>query len=148
MTQNDILSTSPLTPNDFEAWFPLWGQYLAKNETKMRWPDRTALFRQLSTQADNSAAMVVECDGKIVGIAHYHIHHAQFAFENAYHVQDVYIMPEFQSQRAGTALMRAIYAAAQQNGAPAVYWKAAEHLYSTNDAAAATSSFLQFRKAA
>ncbi|WP_022703109.1 GNAT family N-acetyltransferase [Pseudorhodobacter ferrugineus] len=135
-------------PSDFEAWLPLWGQYLAQNDTKMRWPDRTALFRQLAHQTDNAAAMIVECDGKIVGIAHYQIHHARFAFENAYYVQDIYVIPAFQAQRAGATLMRAIYAAAQQTGAPAVYWKAAEHLYGTNDTAAATSSFLQFRKAA
>ena len=148
MTQNDILSTRPLAPDDFEAWFPLWGQYLARNDTKMRWTNRTALFRKLANHVDNTAAMVVECNGKMVGIAHYHIHHAQFVFENAYYVQDVYIAPEFQAHRAGAVLMRAIYTAALQNGAPAVYWKTAEHLYGSAESAAATSSFLQFRKAA
>lgn len=148
MTQNDILSTRPLAPSDFEAWFPLWGQYLAQNNTKMRWINRTALFRQLANQDDNTAAMVVECDGQMVGIAHYQVHLAKFAFENAYYVQDVYISPEFQARRAGAALMRAIYSTAHQNGTPAVYWKAAEHLYASDVTAAATSSFLQFRKAA
>lgn len=148
MTQNDILSTRSLAPGDFEAWFPLWGQYLAQNDTKMRWTDRTALFRQLAHKMNDAAAMVVECDGKMVGIAHYRIHHAPFAFENAYHVQDIYITPEFQALRAGATLLRAIYSAALQNGAPAVYWKAAEAIYRPDDTAAATSSFLQFRKAA
>lgn len=148
MTQNDMLSTRPLAPGDFEAWFPLWGQYLARNNTKMRWTDRTALFRKLAHHADNAGAMVIECDGKMVGIAHYNVHHAQFAFENAYHVQDVYITPEYHAQRAGAVLMRAVYLAAQQNGAPTVYWMAAEHTYCRNETAATSSSFLQFRKAA
>lgn len=149
MTQSDILSTRPLAPGDFEAWFPLWGQYLAQNKTKMRWTDRTALFGQLARQKNNSAAMVVECDGKMVGIAHYHVHQSEFAFENAYHLQDVYIAPGFQARRAGAVLMQAVYQAAHQGGAPAVYWLAAEHRYRGGDrAAAATSAFLQFRKAA
>lgn len=148
MTQTDILTTRPLTPGDFEAWFPLWGQYLAQNHTRMRWTDRTALFRKLARKEDNAAAMVVECDGKMVGIAHYQIHTAQFAFENAYHVQDVYVMPDYQGHRAGAALVRAVYQAAQKDGAPVVYWMAAEHTYRHEDATAVPSAFLQFRKAA
>jgi GNAT superfamily N-acetyltransferase len=148
MTQNDILSTRPLAPGDFEAWFPLWNQYLGQNATKMRWTDRTALFRQLAHQSDHCAAMVVECDGKMVGIAHYQIHTARFAFENAYRVQDVFILPEYQSKRAGAHLMRAIYQTAHQNGAPAVYWIAAENTYRSGSTSAVSSSFLQFRKAA
>ena len=148
MTQIDMLSTRPLAPGDFEAWFPLWGQYLAQNDTKMRWTDRTALFRQLARCIDNAAAMVVECDGKMVGIAHYHLHQSEFAFENAYYVQDVYITPEFKTQRAGATLMRAIYSAAQQNGTPAVYWKAAELIHDRTQSVAEISSFLQFKKAA
>ena len=148
MTQNDMLSTRPLAPGDFEAWFPLWGQYLAQNNTKMRWTDRTALFRQLARCLDNAAAMVVECDGKMVGIAHYHVHKAEFAFENAFYVQDVYITPEFKSRHAGATLMRSVYAAAQQSGAPAVYWKAAELGQNCTQSVADISSFLQFKRAA
>ena len=62
----------------------------------------------------------------MVGIVHYQVHIARFAFENAYHVQDLFILPEYQAQHAGAVLMRAVYLTAQQNGAPAVYWHAAE----------------------
>lgn len=148
MTQNDILSTRPLAPGDFEAWFPLWSQYLAHNKAKMRWPDRTALFRKLSHQQDNTAAMVVECNGQMVGIAHYQIHNARFAFENAYHVQDIFITPEYQSMRAGAELVAAVYRTAHQNGAPTVYWMNAENIYRRGKTATTTSSFIQFRKAA
>ena len=148
MTQHDILTTRPLTPGDFEAWFPLWGQYLAQNKTRMRWTDRTALFRNLARRLDQAAAMVVECDGALVGFAHYHIHSARFAFENAYYLQDIFVLPDFQQKRAGTCLMQAVYREAHQNGAPAVYWKAAEMTCRGDAAAAPASSFLQFRKAA
>jgi GNAT superfamily N-acetyltransferase len=142
------LTTRPLSPGDFDAWFPLWNQYLGLNGAKMRWPDRKALFEKLAVQQGNSAAVVVECNGKMVGIAHYQIRLSAFVFESAYHVQDVFILPEYQSHRAGAHLMRAVYQAAHQNGAPAVYWLAAENTYRPEAAAAATSPFLQFRKAA
>jgi hypothetical protein len=44
--------------------------------------------------------------------------------------------------------MRAVYLTAQQNGAPAVYWRAAETTLRRDDSAPVMSSFLQFRKAA
>ncbi len=151
MDQHDILTTRALAPGDFEAWFPLWGEYLALNHTKMRWTDRTALFRKLAQQEGNAAAMVIECEGEMVGIAHYQRHEAPFVFENAYIVQDLYISPKVQDRQAGAALVRAIYQAAQQSGTPAVYWMAAEISIRGRDAqrdVAVTSPFLQFRKAA
>lgn len=148
MRKDHILSTRPLAPNDFEAWFPLWGQYLAQSDTKMRWKDRTALFGRLAHGRDNAAAMVVECDRQMVGIAHYQIRKSPFAFENAYVVQDLYILPEFHAHSAGAALMRALYDAARKEGVPAVFWKAAENIYRGGTSSAATSPFLQFRKAA
>lgn len=148
MTQNNILTTRTLSPGDFDGWFPLWNEYLGTNNAKMRWPDRRALFAKLAGQHENSAAMVVECNGKMVGIAHYQICLSAYVFESAYHVQDVFILPEYQSCRAGAHLMRAVYQSAHQNGAPAVYWLAAENTYRPEAAAAATSTFLQFRKAA
>ncbi len=151
MTQNDILTTRPLVPGDFDAWLPLWGQYLAKNHTKMRWTDRTALFRKLARREDNAGAMVVECDGTMVGIAHFQTHTAPFAFENAYLIRDIYVTPEAQAKRAGAQLVRALYHAAHQVGAPAAYWIAAENTYRSRDKQhipAIVSPFLHFRKAA
>ncbi|SEN00562.1 Acetyltransferase (GNAT) family protein [Pseudorhodobacter antarcticus] len=146
MTQNHILTTRFLTAGDFDAWFPLWAGYLAQNNTKMRWQDRTALFAKLSGGAKRVAAMVVECDGKMVGFAHYEMRRAKFAFENAYVIQDLYVMPAYQAQRAGTHLVQAIYQASHDNGVPIIYWMAAENLHRRD--AQATSPFLQFRKAA
>ncbi|RUS59300.1 GNAT family N-acetyltransferase [Pseudorhodobacter sp. E13] len=151
MTQHDILTTRELKPGDFEAWFPLWGQYLALNQTRMRWTDRTALFRKLAHREGNAGAMVVECNGEMVGIAHFERHESPYAFENAYVVQDLYITPEAQAQKAGSTLIRAIYQQGMQEGAPLIYWMAAEASIRGQDAQAAvavTSPFLQFRKAA
>lgn len=148
MRKDHMLTTRPLAPGDFEAWFPLWGQYLAQSDTKMRWQDRTALFGRLAHGKDDTAAMVVECGGRVVGIAHYQIHTAEFAFENAYIVQDLYILPEFHARQAGAALVRALYDTSRNNGVPIIYWMAAESIYRGGTSTAATSPFLQFRKAA
>jgi|GEM_PF-1552271 GNAT superfamily N-acetyltransferase len=148
MPKDHMLTTRPLAPGDFEAWFPLWGQYLAQSGTKMRWPDRVALFGKLSKQQDGTAAMVVECKGEILGIAQYQIHIAQFAFESAYIIQDLYILPDAHKSRAGAALMNGLYDAARVQGVPAVYWMAAENIYRGGTSTAATSPFLQFKKAA
>ncbi len=151
MDQHDILTTRVLEPGDFEAWFPLWGQYLALHQTKMRWTDRTALFRKLSQREDDAGAMVVECEGEMVGIAHFQRHMTQYAFENAFLVQDLYITDEGRSRQAGAALVRALYQQGMQDGAPLIYWMAAEAAIRGKDvqsAVAVSSPFLQFRKAA
>lgn len=148
MPQDHILTTRPLALGDFEAWLALWRAYLDQNHAQMRWQDRACLFRALVSRRQNSAALVVECDGVIVGIAHYQIHHAPFVFENAYLVQDLYVLPAFQAKRAGAELVRAIYQTSRENGVALVYWMAAEKTYCDDDDAAATSPFLQFRKAA
>lgn len=148
MTQNHILTTRSLTLSDFEAWFVLWDAYLSQNNVEMGWRDQISLFRTLVHRRQNSAALVVECAGAIVGIAHYQIHSADFTFEHAYLVQDLYVLPVYHKHRAGAELVRAVYQTSRENGVASVYWMAAEKTYRGGDCAAVTSPFLQFRKVA
>ena len=53
---------------------------------------------------------------------HFLFHRHAWKIENVCYLQDLYARPETRDTGVGRALIEAVYAAADQAGAPAVYW--------------------------
>ena len=66
--------------------------------------------------------MVAECDGRIIGLVHYLFHRHGWKVEDVCYLQDLYALPEMRGMGVGRALIEAVYAAADRQGAPQVYW--------------------------
>ena len=53
---------------------------------------------------------------------HFLVHRHAWKIENVCYLQDLFAKPDFRGTGVGRALIREVYAAADTNGTPAVYW--------------------------
>ena len=68
------------------------------------------------------SGLVADRDGRLVGLTHYLFHRHGWKIENTCYLQDLYADPEVRGQGVGRALIEAVYRAADNAGAPGVYW--------------------------
>jgi len=113
----------PLTANDKPEWARLWRAYLAFYETEL--PQKiydTTFDRLLGDDPQDFHGLIAEVDGKPVGLTHFVFHRHGWKIENTCYLQDLYADPEVRGQGIGRALIEAVYKAADEAGAPSVYW--------------------------
>jgi GNAT superfamily N-acetyltransferase len=144
------LTIRPLRQTDEADWRRLWAGYLAFYETTL--PETvyaTTFARLLDPARPQQNAMVAELGGRLVGLVHYIFHAHNWRPEDVCYLQDLYVDPETRGTGAGRALIEAVYAAADANGTPAVYWltqdfnTTARQLY---DRIAKVSPFIRYNR--
>lgn len=117
------LTVRRLTSSDEAAWRRLWTGYLEYYETTV--PEdvyRTTFTRLLGDDPTQVNGFVAELNGVLVGLVHYIYHAHGWKVERVCYLQDLYADPSVRGQGVGAALINAVYAQADQDGAPAVYW--------------------------
>lgn len=117
------LTIRPLTADDRSEWQPLWTAYLAFYETIL--PEAvfdTTFARLIDPARVQQRALVAERDGRLVGLVHYLFHAHNWRVEDVCYLQDLFVSAEARGTGAGRALIEAVYAAADAEGTPAVYW--------------------------
>ncbi len=117
------LTIRPLERDDAPHWRRLWRDYLAFYETTR--PDQiyeSSFERLLGDDPHDFHGLVADLDGRLVGLTHYLFHRHGWRIENVCYLQDLYADPEVRGQGVGRALIEAVYAAADEAGAPQVYW--------------------------
>ncbi len=120
--------TAPLTvralrADDRDAWAEMWRDYLAFYKTEVPEAVYDSTFeRLLSAEPQEFNGLVAESDGALVGLTHYLFHRHAWKVENVCYLQDLYARPETRGTGIGRALIEAVYAAADANGTPSVYW--------------------------
>ncbi|MEO0621340.1 MAG: GNAT family N-acetyltransferase [Pseudomonadota bacterium] len=113
----------PITAGDETAWRRLWRDYLAFYETSV--PEEvyaTSFARLLDPEVDDYHGLVAEVDGKPIGLVHYIYHRHGWRIDKVCYLQDLYVDREIRGTGAGRALIEAVYAAADRDGCPSVYW--------------------------
>jgi len=113
----------PLQTNDRKAWGRMWTDYLffydsnvspeVQNITFLRLVDPNFLLQN---------CLIAELDGVAVGIVHYIYHAHNWRTEDVCYLQDLFAEEQVRGQGIGRALIEAVYAAADANGTPSVYW--------------------------
>lgn len=109
--------------DDEAEWRRLWHGYLAFYETAL--PEEvyaTSFARLLDPAVDDYHGLIAEVEGKPVGLVHYIYHRHGWRIENVCYLQDLYVDPEVRGTGAGRTLIEAVYAAADADGCPSVYW--------------------------
>ncbi len=94
-------------------------------------------------------ALLAEVDGRATGLAHAIFHPHNWRVEDICHLQDLYVVPEARGAGAGRALIEAIYAAADANGTPSVYWLTRESNMSARrlyDRVAKVTPFIKYQR--
>lgn len=123
MSKNNAPLIRALHRDDRPEWAELWADYLDYYQTSVPEDIHESTFvRLLSGDEHEFHALVAEVDGRLVGLTHYLFHRHAWKIENVCYLQDLYTRPEARGTGVGRALIEAVYAAADANGTPAVYW--------------------------
>jgi GNAT superfamily N-acetyltransferase len=117
------LTIRPIETDDKPAWTLLWRAYLEFYETSV--PDAvydTTFARLISPDHPAQNALIAVQDGQIIGLVHFIYHPHNWRIEPVCYLQDLYVAPEARNSGAGRALIEAVYARADRDGCPSVYW--------------------------
>jgi GNAT superfamily N-acetyltransferase len=123
MTTAPTVTIRPLAANDEAVWRDLWTDYLTFYKSSV--PEavyQSTFSRLLGDDSADFNALVAEQDGRVVGLVHYLFHRHCWRVENVCYLQDLYADPSVRGTGIGRRLIAAVYAAADDAGAPAVYW--------------------------
>lgn len=123
MNSSDAPLVRRLKESDRGQWAALWTAYLEFYETSL--PDAvydTTFARMLDATSHEFRCFVAEQDGRLVGLTHYLFHAHAWKVEPVCYLQDLYADPSVRGTGIGRALIEAVYKAADDAGAPNVYW--------------------------
>ncbi|GAB3783691.1 GNAT family N-acetyltransferase [Dyella agri] len=150
---SDTILIRPVTMADYAAWKPLWDGYnafygrsgpsaLPEEITRTTW----ARFHD---PAEPVHALVAECGGELLGLAHYLFHRSTIQTGQSCYLQDLFTVEAARGRGVGRALIEQVYEHAGAAHAPRVYWQTHEtnatamRLY---DQVAEKSGFVVYRK--
>ena len=122
----DALEIRPLEKGDEAEWRRLWTAYLEFYESSVPEEVYKSSFERMLAGNDGAPnefrGLIATLGGKPVGLVHYLFHRHGWKIENVCYLQDLYADPEVRGTGIGRALIEAVYAAADAEGCPTVYW--------------------------
>ena len=113
----------PIRKSDEAEWRRLWTAYLDFYETSVDEEVYQTTFKRLLSEdhPDQNGFLAVEGDAPI-GLVHYIYHAHNWRIEPVCYLQDLYADPSVRGQGVGRKLIEAVYAQADADGRPSVYW--------------------------
>lgn len=147
------ISIRDLAAGDLDEWRVLWDGYnafygragataLPEDITRLTWA-------RLLDPSEPMQALVAECGGTLVGLAHIVFHRSTTLAADTCYLQDLFTAHDARGQGVGRQLIDAVYERARNAGSSRVYWQTHEtnatamRLY---DQVAERSGFLVYRK--
>ena len=119
----DPITIRPLTQADEAAWRRLWSAYLEfYNATVVEEVYATTFVRLLSADHPNQNALIAVQNDTPVGLVHYIYHAHNWRVDEVCYLQDLYADPSVRGTGVGRKLIEAVYAQADADGRPSVYW--------------------------
>ncbi len=150
---NQQIVIRPVQREDFPAWKILWDGYNAfygrRGATALPEEITMMTWSRFFDACEPVHALVAECDGHLLGLAHFLYHRSTIQIGPSCYMQDLFTVEVARGKGVGRALIHAIYARAKQAGSPRVYWQTHEtnatgmQLY---DKVAEKSGFIVYRK--
>ena len=147
------LTVRPIARADYDQWLPLWDGYNAfygrAGATALDPEITRTTWQRFFDAGEPVHAIVAEEGGVLLGLVHYLYHRSTTSIGPSCYLQDLFTRDEVRGRGVGRALIEAVYAAAQAEGSPRVYWQTHEtnatamRLY---DQVAEKSGFLVYRK--
>ena len=118
-----MIEIKPITADDRAVWTPLLRAYLNYYETTLPDAIYESSFHRLVDPRTSSYHGFLAWDGAdAVGLVHYIFHMHGWKIEPVTYLQDLYTAPNARGKGVGRALIEAVYAAADSEGASTVYW--------------------------
>ncbi len=120
---SEHVTIRPIEPGDKQQWRALWTAYLEFYESSVSDAVYEATFARLCSHENPAQkAFVAVRGGDLVGLVHYIYHPHNWRLEDVCYLQDLYADPSVRGSGVGRQLIEAVYAAADTDGCPAVYW--------------------------
>ncbi|MGK7651366.1 N-acetyltransferase family protein [Roseovarius sp. B08] len=117
------LTIRPIEPKDETHWRRLWSAYLEFYESSVSEEVYQTTFARLCAPEVIDQNGLLALDGETpVGLVHYIFHPHNWRVEKICYLQDLYADPSVRGTGVGRKLIEAVYAAADANGTPSVYW--------------------------
>ncbi|HUH30705.1 MAG TPA: GNAT family N-acetyltransferase [Rhodanobacter sp.] len=139
--------------SDHAQWVQLWAGYNAfygrSGPSALPTAVVETTWRRFFDPSEPVHALVAECSGQLVGLAHYLYHRSTIQVQPTCYLQDLYTAEQSRGAGVGRKLILAVYDRALVAGAPKVYWQTHEtnstaiRLY---DKVAERSGFVVYRK--
>ncbi len=123
MEQSNGLVIRPLQAADEAHWRRLWTGYLEYYESSV--PEgvyRETFQRLVNDEPGEFSGLLAELNGAPIGLAHYLFHRSCWSIANKCYLQDLFVDPAHRGRSFGRALIEAVYAAADAQQCPDVYW--------------------------
>lgn len=119
----DPITIRPVAPTDRSNWAALWTAYLEFYETSVNDEVYDTTFARLCAPdyPDQNGLLALSGDTP-VGLVHYIYHPHNWRVEKVCYLQDLYADPAVRGTGVGRKLIEAVYAAADADGCPSVYW--------------------------
>jgi GNAT superfamily N-acetyltransferase len=149
MMRGVSLTIRPLSPDERDAWEPLWHGYLTFYESSVAPEVTDETWRRLHDADEPMHVLGAFVEGRLVGIVHYLFHRSTWTIGDYCYLQDLFTVPQARGQGAGRALIEAVAERARAAGASRLYWlthetnATARALY---DKVADRSGFIQYRR--
>ncbi|MEE4190082.1 MAG: GNAT family N-acetyltransferase [Halieaceae bacterium] len=119
----DEISIRALEPGDKADWRRLWTLYLEYYESSVPEAVYQSTWQRLLSGLPNEYQGLMAFSGeRAVGLTHYLFHRHCWRIENVCYLQDLVVDTEVRGRSIGRALIEAVYAAADAEGCPKVYW--------------------------
>ncbi|MEO1139030.1 MAG: GNAT family N-acetyltransferase [Pseudomonadota bacterium] len=117
----------PIQPDDKTAWHRLWTAYLKFYDSTVSDAVYDTTFDRLcDPNRHHQKGFLAVQDDKPVGLVHYLYHAHNWRLEDVCYLQDLYADPAVRGMGVGRKLIEAVYAQADTDGHPSVYWMTQE----------------------
>jgi GNAT superfamily N-acetyltransferase len=140
----------PLRAGDEAEWRRLWTAYLEfYGAVVTEEVYQTSFARLLGDDPQDFNGLIALVDGVPMGLTHYLFHRHGWKVENVCYLQDLYVSPDARGTGLGRRLIEAVYAAADEAGAPGVYWLTQEFNATARvlyDRVAKVSPFIRYNR--
>ena len=121
------MTVRALQAEDRPGWQPLWDAYLRFYRAQLDPAVTDDTFARLVEERDGMFGLVAEENGELIGFAHVVVHPSTWTSARYAYLEDLYVGPGGRGTGAGRALIEAVYARADELGAPEVYWHTQEY---------------------
>nr|WP_309503917.1 GNAT family N-acetyltransferase [uncultured Roseovarius sp.] len=117
------ITIRPILAADEADWRRLWTGYLEYYETSV--PEevyQTTFQRLLTDDHPDQNGFIALAGDQAVGLVHYIYHPHNWRLDKVCYLQDLYADPSVRGTGVGRKLIEAVYAQADADGNPSVYW--------------------------